>query len=37
MKEKQPIGISKQLIVFGGYVWFLNFFFLFVVVALILM
>jgi len=36
MKEKQPIGISKQLIVFGGYVWFLIFF-LSVVAALILM
>jgi len=34
MKEKQPIGVSKQSIVFGAYIWFLNFV---VVAALILM
>jgi len=38
MKEKQPIGVSKQSIVFGAYIWFLFlFFFLSAVIALILM
>jgi len=37
MKEKQPIGVSKQSIHFGAYIWFLNLFFLSTVAALILM
>jgi len=37
MKEKQSFGVSKQSIVFGAYIWFLNFFFLSAVAALILM
>jgi len=36
MKEKQPIGVSKQSIVFGAYIWFFKSF-LSAVAALILM
>jgi len=24
-EEKQPVEVSKQLIVFGGYIWFFKF------------